>query len=51
MDARKKNPEDKKDLLNALILGRDPQTGKGLTEDSILDNMITFLIAGKYLPK
>lgn len=51
VDARKKNPEDKKDLLNALILGRDPQTGKGLTEDSILDNMITFLIAGKYLPK
>ena len=46
IQARKDNPEDKKDLLNALILGRDPQTGKGMTEESIIDNMITFLIAG-----
>ncbi|PWY87956.1 fatty acid hydroxylase [Aspergillus sclerotioniger CBS 115572] len=43
---RRKNPSDKKDLLNALVLGRDSQTGKGLSEDSIIDNMITFLIAG-----
>ncbi|KAJ5153069.1 Bifunctional cytochrome NADPH reductase [Penicillium canariense] len=46
VDARKNNPEDKKDLLNALILGRDSQTGKGMTDESIVDNMITFLIAG-----
>ncbi|KAH2128944.1 hypothetical protein KXW66_008789 [Aspergillus fumigatus] len=46
VEARRKNPEDKKDLLNALILGRDPKTGKGLTDESIIDNMITFLIAG-----
>ncbi|KAJ5692456.1 Bifunctional cytochrome NADPH reductase [Penicillium macrosclerotiorum] len=46
VDSRKNNPEDKKDLLNALILGRDPVTGKGMTDDSIVDNMITFLIAG-----
>ncbi|KAJ5572635.1 hypothetical protein N7450_009619 [Penicillium hetheringtonii] len=46
IQARKDNPEDKKDLLNALILGRDPQTGKGMTDESIIDNMITFLIAG-----
>lgn len=48
VEDRKKNPEDKKDLLNAMILGRDPQTGNGLTDDSIVDNMITFLIAGTY---
>lgn len=48
IDARKNNPEDKKDLLNAMILGQDPQTGQGLSEDTIIDNMITFLIAGKY---
>lgn len=47
VQARKDNPEEKKDLLNALILGRDPQTGKGMTDESIVDNMITFLIAGK----
>ncbi|KAJ5998766.1 Oxidoreductase FAD/NAD(P)-binding [Penicillium sp. IBT 35674x] len=46
VEDRKNNPEDKKDLLNAMILGRDPQTGNGLTDDSIVDNMITFLIAG-----
>jgi cytochrome P450/NADPH-cytochrome P450 reductase len=49
VDSRKENPVEKKDLLNALILGRDPQTGQGLTDGSIVDNMITFLIAGKRL--
>ncbi len=43
---RRKHPVDKKDLLNAMILGRDPVTGEGLTDESILNNMITFLIAG-----
>jgi cytochrome P450/NADPH-cytochrome P450 reductase len=51
VDSRKENPVDKKDLLNALILGRDPQTGRGMTDDSIVDNMITFLIAGKWSPE
>lgn len=46
VEARRENPEDKKDLLNALILGKDPQTGQGLSNDSIANNMITFLIAG-----
>ncbi|EAU38312.1 hypothetical protein ATEG_01555 [Aspergillus terreus NIH2624] len=46
VDARLQDPVDKKDLLNALILGRDPQTGQKLTTDSIVNNMITFLIAG-----
>ncbi|KAK6531769.1 hypothetical protein TWF694_002938 [Orbilia ellipsospora] len=43
---RKENPCDKKDLLNAMIKGRDPQTGKGLSDELIVNNMITFLIAG-----
>jgi len=43
---RKANPNDKKDLLNAMIKGRDPKTGEGLTDASIINNMITFLIAG-----
>ncbi|KKA18357.1 Fatty acid hydroxylase [Rasamsonia emersonii CBS 393.64] len=46
LDERRRNPEDKKDLLNAMILGKDPKTGQGLTDDSIINNMITFLIAG-----
>jgi cytochrome P450/NADPH-cytochrome P450 reductase len=44
---RKANPNDKKDLLNAMVKGRDPKTGEGLTDDSIMNNMITFLIAGE----
>jgi cytochrome P450/NADPH-cytochrome P450 reductase len=45
---RKAHPSEKKDLLNAMINGRDAKTGEGLTEESILNNMITFLIAGWY---
>jgi cytochrome P450/NADPH-cytochrome P450 reductase len=43
---RRANPSDKKDLLNAMIKGRDSKTGEGLTDESIINNMITFLVAG-----
>ncbi|KAM6534361.1 hypothetical protein FALCPG4_004002 [Fusarium falciforme] len=43
---RKENPVDGRDLLNAMLHGRDPKTGEGLSEESIIHNMITFLIAG-----
>ena len=43
---RRANPTDKKDLLNAILFGKDPQTGERLTDESIMNNMITFLIAG-----
>jgi cytochrome P450/NADPH-cytochrome P450 reductase len=47
LEDRRNNPEpEKKDLLNAMVLGRDPKTGQGLTDDTIINNMITFLIAG-----
>lgn len=45
--ARRNHPVDKQDLMNALVLGRDPQTGQGLSDESIVNNMLTFLIAGK----
>lgn len=45
--ARRKNPTDKKDLLNAMILNSDPKTGEHLDDEAIIRNMITFLIAGK----
>lgn len=47
IDKRRRSPTDKKDLLNAMLLGKDPKTGERLTDESIMDNMITFLIAGK----
>jgi len=46
VENRKKHPEDKKDLMNAMINGKDPRTGEKLDDESIIDNMITFLIAG-----
>ncbi|EHK18616.1 uncharacterized protein TRIVIDRAFT_50977 [Trichoderma virens Gv29-8] len=47
--ARQKSPEatgDLKDLLNAMLNGVDPKTGCKMTEQSIIDNLITFLVAG-----
>lgn len=44
--SRKKNPSDRKDLLAAMLDGKDPQTGLKLTDESIADQLITFLIAG-----
>lgn len=46
VEERRRNPEDKKDLLNAMVKGKDPKTGQGLSDESIMNNMITFLIAG-----
>lgn len=43
---RKKNPSDRKDLLNAMLNGVDPTTGEKLSDANITDQLITFLIAG-----
>ncbi|KAI0025084.1 cytochrome P450 [Xylariomycetidae sp. FL0641] len=46
LEARKKQPNSRPDLLNAMLNGRDPKTGARLSDESIIDNLITFLIAG-----
>ncbi|CUA74077.1 NADPH-ferrihemoprotein reductase [Rhizoctonia solani] len=46
VEDRKRHPVEKKDLLNAMLLGKDPQTGQGLSEENIKLQMLTFLIAG-----
>lgn len=46
IESRKANPTDRKDLLSAMLDGVDPKTGQKLSDDSIIDNLITFLIAG-----
>ncbi|KAF3041836.1 hypothetical protein E8E11_004968 [Didymella keratinophila] len=46
INTRKQNPTDKKDLLNGMLKGVDPKTGRTMSDDSVVDNMITFLIAG-----
>jgi cytochrome P450 / NADPH-cytochrome P450 reductase len=47
IDQRRANPVEKKDLLNAMLFGKDPKTGERLSDESIMNNLITFLIAGK----
>ncbi|KAH8660283.1 cytochrome P450 [Xylariales sp. PMI_506] len=44
---RASDPENpRKDLLAAMLDGKDPVTGQRMTDGSIVDNLITFLIAG-----
>ncbi|KAH9905666.1 cytochrome P450 [Xylariomycetidae sp. FL2044] len=43
---RRANPSNRKDLVNAMLNGHDPVTGKQLFDQIIMDNMITFLSAG-----
>ncbi|KAM0262618.1 hypothetical protein ACHAQJ_001663 [Trichoderma viride] len=38
--------DDRKDLLNAMLNGVDSKTGRKMTDQSIIDNLITFLVAG-----
>lgn len=45
---RRDNPTEKKDLLNSLINGKDPKTGKSMRDELIAANMQTFLIAGEF---
>jgi cytochrome P450 / NADPH-cytochrome P450 reductase len=43
---RRQNPTEKRDLLNAMVNGRDPKTGETMPDGLIASNMVTFLIAG-----
>ena len=46
IEERRKHSIDKSDLLNAMLHGKDPKTGKALPEEAIVNNAISFLIAG-----
>ena len=43
---RRDHPTEKRDLLNAMVKGKDPKTGELMPDGLISANMITFLIAG-----
>ncbi|KAB8203894.1 cytochrome P450 [Aspergillus parasiticus] len=47
---RRANPTDKKDMLYALLEGKDPETGKGLTESQVLDEIINIFIGSATAP-
>ncbi|KAK0654544.1 putative bifunctional cytochrome P450 E-class, group I:NADPH-P450 reductase [Cercophora samala] len=46
LDARRASPKGRKDLLSAMLDGVDRKTGEKLDDGAIIDNLITFLIAG-----
>ncbi len=46
IDERKASGSDKKDVLYHMLYGKDPTTKEHMSEESIMNNMITFLIAG-----
>jgi cytochrome P450/NADPH-cytochrome P450 reductase len=46
VEERRKNPVKRDDLLNAMLSHEDPKTGKRLDDVSIVDNLLTFFIAG-----
>lgn len=47
---RKQNPTDRKDLLAALLQGTDPETGKGLTESQVIDEIVSMPIGSSTAP-
>ncbi|KAF7294065.1 Fatty acid hydroxylase [Mycena kentingensis (nom. inval.)] len=46
VSTRRANPIPKHDLLDTMLNSRDPKTGEAMTEESIAQNLLTFLIAG-----
>ncbi|CAJ0554425.1 Ff.00g129380.m01.CDS01 [Fusarium sp. VM40] len=46
IQGRRDNPIQGTDLLNAMMEGTDPKTGSKMSDESIVENLITFLIAG-----
>ncbi|POS81162.1 NADPH cytochrome P450 [Diaporthe helianthi] len=48
INERRRRGEDasRKDVLSAMVFGRDPKTGAQLSDEHIIHNMLTFLSAG-----
>lgn len=50
VDYRKANPTDRKDLLSALLSAKDPETGKGLTDAQVVDEIVCMPIGSSTAP-
>jgi len=47
---RKANSTDRKDLLYAMMNGKDPETGKSLSEQQVIDEMVSMPIGSSTAP-
>ena len=50
LEYRKSNPTDRKDMLYAMLNAKDPETGKSLTEQQIIDEIVTMPIGSSTAP-
>lgn len=46
VNRRRASGQDRKDLLGFLLAARDPETHRGLSDDELRDNVVTFIGAG-----
>src|SRR5262249_40547213 len=46
VDERRASNSDKKDVLYHMLYSKDPITKAQMSEENIIDNMVTFLVAG-----
>lgn len=46
IERRRASGDTRNDLLGLLLAARDPETGKGLSDDELRDNVVTFIGAG-----
>ncbi|KAI1177821.1 cytochrome P450 [Nemania sp. FL0916] len=47
---RKDNPTDRQDVLNILLTGKDPESGKSLTDTEVIDEIVTMPIGSSTAP-
>ncbi|KAL6721245.1 hypothetical protein ACLMJK_000347 [Lecanora helva] len=50
LEYRKSHPTDRKDMLYTMMNAKDPETGKGLTEQQIIDEIVTMPIGSSTAP-
>ena len=50
LEYRKANPTDRKDMLYTMMNAKDPETGKSLNEQQIIDEMVTMPIGSSTAP-
>ncbi|KAI1271749.1 cytochrome P450 [Xylaria sp. FL0933] len=47
---RKDNPTDRRDVLDALLTAKDPETGKALTDSEVIDEIVSMPIGSSTAP-
>jgi cytochrome P450 len=46
IEARRAKPSPQPDLLDQLLAARDPETGRGMSDAEVVNNLLTFIAAG-----